>query len=185
MGKALILTGITGERVGSSTTFSARINIVGNGSDAILNLREMQMAANYAELRQVLDRWFVAPQAPGAQVYVNGTRVGSQARIKEGDLVSFGNSTFRVSFTNAQELGASNNSPGEGVVPRIGEYLLRKGFVTREQIDEALQSQNDLRRKGRRVQIGDILHTMGAISRAQLEIALQDQRGDYYEQFRD
>jgi hypothetical protein len=185
MSKALILTGITGERVGSSTTFSDRINIVGNGSNARLSLRETGMTANYAELRQVLDRWFVAPQVPNAHIYVNGTRVSNQARINEGDLVSFGNSTFRVSFTNAQEVGASSNPASTGSVPRIGDYLLRKGFVTQQQINEAVQSQHDLRRQGHRVQLGDILYTMGAVSRSQLEIALQDQRGDYYEQFRD
>jgi hypothetical protein len=186
MGKALILTGITGERIGLSTTFSARINIVGQGSNAGLSLRAINSIANYAELRQILERWFVVPQVPDAQVYINGTRVTSQALIKEGDLVSFGNSTFRASFTNVQAVGENSNpAQSEGIVPRIGEYLLRKGFVTRAQIDAAVQSQNDLRRKGRRVQLGDILHTMGAVSRAQLELALQDQRGDYYEQFRD
>ncbi len=186
MPKSLVLTGLTGGRVGIRTVLSGRINIVGSNTGCDLILPEAMIVPRHAEIRYVLERWFIVPLDAHARIFINGEPVTSQGRILEGDLVTFGSVTFKASFTEIveQELGASTKSDKQGV-PRLGEYLTQRGVVSANQVMQAVQRQEDLRRQGRRVQIGDLLCEMGYISRTQLEQALQDQRKDFFERFRD
>lgn len=55
----------------------------------------------------------------------------------------------------------------------IGNVLLRLGWVTKEQLDKAVEVQRAHERKTR---LGEILVTMGAITRDQLSEALSTQK---------
>ncbi|MCG8353540.1 MAG: FHA domain-containing protein [Chloroflexales bacterium] len=187
MPKLLVLTGITGSRVGTRTVLSGRSNTVGSNAGCDLVIPEQATAARHAEIRHVLERWFIVPLDPNARVFVNGEPVTSQGRLLEEDLITFGNATFKVSFTEEIEKKArttASTSSSKGV-PQLGEYLIRHNAIGQSQLTQALQHQGELRQQGRRVQIGDILYEMGYISRLQLEQALQDQRNDFFERFRD
>ncbi len=60
----------------------------------------------------------------------------------------------------------------------IGGYLYEAGWITKEQLDAALDRQLDLSARGRTLRLGEVLVEMGAISRGQLEQALARQASD-------
>ena len=60
----------------------------------------------------------------------------------------------------------------------LGEYLVELSFVTREQLNNALQAQKSGNYPGKRV--GDILQDTGIITRAQLDQAIELQMLDNY-----
>lgn len=187
MPKLLVLTGITGSRVGLRTMLSGRSNTVGSNAGCDLVIPEQTTAPRHAEIQHILERWFIVPLNPNARVFVNGEPVTSQGRLLEGDLITFGNATFKVSFMEEIEraVGTTASASSNKGVPQLGEYLVRRNAIDQGQLTQALQRQGELRQQGRRVQIGDILYQMGYVSRSQLEQALQDQRSDFFERFRD
>lgn len=186
MAKAIVLTGITGSKVGQQQTFSERTTVIGSGPLSQFVLRDRLVHSRHAELRQSLDRWFVVPLDPQAAVFVNGKNVQSQARINEGDTLTVGTATFKVGITEVvEQVVGSEAAPSNNGVPRIGDYLVKRGFVSNMQVQHAIQRQNELRTQGRRVQFGDVLYELGYVSRSQLEVAAQEQRNDFYERFRD
>ena len=185
MPKALILTGVTGTRVGMRETLTSRAS-TGSGSSCNIVLHDRDVQARHAEIRQVLDRWFVVPLMPSARIFVNGSPVTSQGRLIEGDLVTIGTATFKASFTEVAERAVGATAPGGTPgLPRLGEYLVRRGVVSRSQIDQAIQRQEELRNKGRSLQLGDVLYELGLVSRLDLNRALQDQSGDFQGNFKD
>lgn len=186
MPKALALTGITGSRVGMREVLSGRTNIVGSGPNCDLVLKDRLVLPRHAEFLQALERWFVKPLDPGATVFINGQSVTNQGRVQDGDLVTFGSATFRVATTEiAEQAVGSGRGPSDSGVPRLGEYLVRRGIVTQDQLEQAERRQGELQRQGRRISFGDLLYEMGFVSRRQLDQALQDQRSDFFERFRD
>ncbi len=60
----------------------------------------------------------------------------------------------------------------------IGGYLYEAGWITREQLDAALDRQLELSVQGKLLRLGEVLVEMGAISRSQLEQALVQQTAD-------
>lgn len=190
MAKALVLTGINGARTGDRVTLSSRTNIVGSSSDSDLLIQDRTIMKRHAEVRQVLERWFVVPLEAGAAVFVNSAPVASQGRIVEGDLLTFGNTSFRVAFidlvvpSEEKAVGGTSNTTHQGL-PRLGDYLVRRGVLTQNQVTQAVQRQNDLQRQGRRVQIGELMYQMGFVTRSQLDHALQEQHGDFLDRLRD
>lgn len=186
MPKALALTGITGSRVGVREVLSGRATIIGSGPTCDLVLKDRLVLERHAEVMYALERWFVKPLDPTATVFINGQTVTNQGRVQEGDIVTFGGATFKVSITEVEEQAVgSKSAPSASGVPRLGEYLVRRGAVTRDQLTEAEQRQQQFKRQGRRATFGEILYEMGYISRRQLEHALQEQRNDFFERFRD
>ena len=103
MAKSLVLTGVTGSRVGARTAVTARASVIGSATGCDIMLHDRNVLARHAEIRQVLDRWFIVPIAPEARVFVNGTVVASQGRLLEGDMVTVGTATFRVSLSDSDE----------------------------------------------------------------------------------
>jgi predicted component of type VI protein secretion system len=187
MAKALVLTGINGSKVGQAQLISGRTTVIGSGPVCQFILRDRMVQPRHAEIRQLLDRWFVVPLDPQAQVFVNGAVVKGQGRVNEGDTLTIGTATFKVGVTDVSEqaVGAVESTPSRNGVARLGDYLIKRGFVSRAQVQQAAQRQDELRVQGRRVQFGDVLYELGYISRAQLEVAVQEQRNDFYERFRD
>ena len=60
-------------------------------------------------------------------------------------------------------------------LPRFGEYLLRRGYVTREQLSAALTRQREAAGQGVSQIIGQTLFDMGVVSREQLDKASVEQ----------
>ncbi|NJM07989.1 FHA domain-containing protein [Candidatus Gracilibacteria bacterium] len=103
MAKALILTGITGTRVGLQTALAKRSTVIGSSPTCDIILHDRQVLPRHAEIRQVLDRWFVVPLDTGSRIFVNGNPVTSQGRLLEGDLVTVGSATFKASLSETSE----------------------------------------------------------------------------------
>jgi signal transduction histidine kinase len=87
---------------------------------------------------------------------------------------------FATLLAERQVLSGIPAGPGEPYVadahlPRLGEYLLRNGTITQEQLDQALGRQADRIRAGRQQTIGQALIELGAVSRETLDRALVQQ----------
>ena len=67
MGKALVLTAITGSQAGKRLTLSARTNSIGSAPTNDMVLHDRLIAPRHLEVRQVLERWFIIPLIPGGQ----------------------------------------------------------------------------------------------------------------------
>jgi|GEM_PF-4487667 len=60
----------------------------------------------------------------------------------------------------------------------LGDYLIELGFVTKKQIDDALEAQRNGEYPGKRM--GDILLARRLITRAQLDKAIERQMADEF-----
>ena len=69
--------------------------------------------------------------------------------------------------------GATNK--GDVLLPRFGEYLLRRGYITDPQLQAALTRQREAALLGSPQTIGQALFEMGAVSREQLDLASIEQ----------
>lgn len=63
----------------------------------------------------------------------------------------------------------------EALVPRLGEHLLENGFVTQEQLRQALNDQMEAANSGEAILLGQALLKRGHIDRATLDKAVTDQ----------
>jgi hypothetical protein len=94
--------------------------------------------------------------------------------------------TYTVGFEEIveQEVGAQR-SGGTNGVPRLGEYFIRRGMLSAEQVARVVDRQTTLQRDGTRLQFGQVAYDMGYITRSQLDLALSEQRSDFNERFWD
>lgn len=105
-----------------------------------------------------------------------------QARARKSELDSLiANSSTMGVWSRLQTKKPSQ----ETVVPVIGEYLLRQGYITRQQLESALKRHSELARRGNPKLVGQILVELGYITQLQLEQGLQQQRGEYNYRFHD
>jgi two-component system sensor histidine kinase/response regulator len=63
----------------------------------------------------------------------------------------------------------------ESLVPRIGDYLVERGFLKPEQLNLALETQKQYRASGRNVLLGDLLLELQYIDRNKLDQAITEQ----------
>ena len=63
----------------------------------------------------------------------------------------------------------------EILVSRTGEYLVQRGMLTYEQLQQALDAQKSLRAAGQSPLIGQVLIDMGMIDRPTLDQAITEQ----------
>jgi pSer/pThr/pTyr-binding forkhead associated (FHA) protein len=105
--KSLVLTGISGSRVGQPTIVSGRQSLIGSGSGCDLVLHDRQVLPRHAEIRVLLERWFIVPLDAGALVFVNGLPVRGKQRVDEGDLVTVGTATFKAAIQEVNEVGGA------------------------------------------------------------------------------
>jgi signal transduction histidine kinase len=63
----------------------------------------------------------------------------------------------------------------EILVPRLGEHLLGKGFLTQEQLDKALEEQRKAADQGKPCRLGQTLLQLGFIERENLDQAITEQ----------
>jgi pSer/pThr/pTyr-binding forkhead associated (FHA) protein len=105
MAKSLVLTGISGSRVGMPTIVSGKLSMIGSAAGCDIVLHDRQVQPKHAEIRVMLDRWFIVPLEAGAMVFINGTPVRGKQRIDEGDLVTIGTATFKAAIQEVNEIG--------------------------------------------------------------------------------
>jgi len=65
----------------------------------------------------------------------------------------------------------------------LGEYLVTKGIITREQLEYVLAQQIELRQTGQRILLGELLVSAGYISHGTLGTILNQQRTDIFSRF--
>jgi len=63
----------------------------------------------------------------------------------------------------------------EILVPKLGDYLVEKGLITKEQLGEALDNQKELKTLGRVQLLGEVLINMKFVSRTLLDQAITEQ----------
>lgn len=63
----------------------------------------------------------------------------------------------------------------EILVPRLGDYLVEKGYLAEQDLKFAVQKQQELKQKGQSVLLGQILTDLGLIAKAQLDRAITEQ----------
>lgn len=187
MTKALVLRAITGSNAGQRHTLTERVNTIGSAATNDLVLHDRLLGPRHVEIRQVLERWFVVPLAAGGQaIALNGLSVNGQSRLNAGDALTIGSVTYTIGFEEIaeQEVGAPRSGATHGV-PRLGEYFIRRGLLSADQVTRVVDRQNLLQRDGSRLQFGQVAYEMGYITRSQLDAALSDQRNDFNERFWD
>lgn len=185
MVKALVLTAITGAQIGRRYTVSERVSTIGSGPQCDVSLNDRHLSARHAEVRQIFDRWFIVPLAAGG-ISLNGIPVSGQSRLNPGDQLTLGGTTYRISYETleARALGAAPETQTQSV-PRLGEYFIRRGILTPEQVACVVRRQWDLQSSGVTLPFGQIAYDLGFINRAQLEQALTEQRADFQAHFHD
>ncbi len=108
------------------------------------------------------------------------------ARRNELDSLVSSSTSFGVwSRFNTAQAYPANNTQREAVVPYLGEFLLRQGYITRQQLDAALRRHSELAQRGSPKLVGQILVELGFLTQTQLEAGLQQQRGEYNVRFND
>ncbi|HEX9372586.1 MAG TPA: FHA domain-containing protein [Roseiflexaceae bacterium] len=186
MSKALVLRAITGSHAGQRHRLSARVNTIGSAPTNDLVLTDRLLGPRHLEIRQVLERWFVVPLAAGGQgVALNGMPINGQSRLNPGDALTIGSVTYNVDLEEIVEREVGTPRASASGVPRLGEYFIRRGLLTSDQVARIVARQESLQRDGTRLQFGQVAYDMGYISRAQLDVALSDQRSDFNERFWD
>jgi pSer/pThr/pTyr-binding forkhead associated (FHA) protein len=82
--------------------FTERSTTIGSGAGCDMVMNDRMLLPRHAELRVSLDRWFILPLDPKAAIFVNGGPVRGQQRIDEGDLLTLGSATFKVTLGEAE-----------------------------------------------------------------------------------
>jgi pSer/pThr/pTyr-binding forkhead associated (FHA) protein len=183
--KSLVLTAITGTSIGKRYTFSERISTLGSNPNCDVAIVDRQLAARHAEVRQILDRWFIVPLAQGG-ISLNGMPVRTQSRLNPGDQLSLGTTTYRVSYEELEEVEVGvPPTPTTHGVPRLGDYFVQRGILTQEQVARVARRQGEMQRSGVTMPFGQIAYEMGLINRSQLDRALSEQRSDFNARFHD
>ena len=186
MAKALVLTAITGSQAGKRISLAARVNTIGSAPTNDVVLHDRQIMTRHVEIRQVLERWFVVPLTNGSEgLALNGLDVRSQSRLNLGDALTLGSITYTVGFEDVVEREVGTPPAASSGVPRLGEYFVRRGIMTNEQVARAAERQNALQRSGTRLPFGQVAYDMGFINRSQLDSALSEQRSDFNDRFWD
>jgi signal transduction histidine kinase len=63
----------------------------------------------------------------------------------------------------------------EILVPRLGDYLIDKGLLTRQDLEHTLSVQKQMRAEGKEVLVGQLLIKLKLISRQALDVAITEQ----------
>lgn len=185
MAKVLVLKVITGPQLGKTYTITSRNAIIGSGSGCDMVVHDRLIEPRHAEVRHMLDSWFIVPLAGDRGIAINGMVVGAQGRIRPGDQVTIGSTTYTAAVEEVIEREVGNMPSAVAGVPQIGQYMVERGILTTEQVRRTVEQQATLRRKGITKQFGEVAQDLGFVSRGQLERVLADQRNDFNTRWRD
>ncbi|NOK60192.1 MAG: FHA domain-containing protein [Chloroflexi bacterium AL-W] len=184
MATALILTITTGQMYGTEYKITARKAVVGSADSNDVVLPDRTVEPRHIEIHQTLDRWFIVPLTlSGRGISLNGMPVNSRSRVNPSDTITLGTLTLQASIVEIAEQVAQ--STARGMVPRLGEYFVRRGFMHTEEIDRILQRQREMRQNGHQAMFGEVAYELGVVNRSQLDAALSDQRNDFNQRFLD
>jgi signal transduction histidine kinase len=75
-------------------------------------------------------------------------------------------------LTTSPLIPSQRPSTPEMLVPRLGEYLLEKGYITTAELNRALHIQKKMAASGEQVLLGELLVDLGLISREKLDQAI-------------
>jgi len=64
---------------------------------------------------------------------------------------------------------------GDAMLSRFGEFLMKKGYITQAQLDDALRRQKQMSAAGKRETLGQVLLDLKVMTREQLELASVEQ----------
>ncbi len=185
MPMVLTLTAISGSQISKKLAISGRVTTIGSATNSNVVLMDRQIELRHAEIHQLLDRFFLVPlTARSTGISLNGMPVQGRSRLNPGDIVTLGGTSYRVSVAEEIEQAVGSTSSNHNV-PRLGEYFIRRGLMSREQVDRTGQRQAELQRNGSRIAFGQVAYDLGYINRSQLDAALADQRNDFNDRFRD
>jgi tetratricopeptide (TPR) repeat protein len=122
-------------------------------------------------LEQIIDR---NPRHSVAKVYLK------QARAKALELEQAAAFNADLWKRLPSDVKATAKLNPRNVIPYLGEFLLREGFINYEQLQAAVKYHQQAEKNGRRMQIGQILIELGFLTFAQLEIGIKKQRETYF-----
>jgi pSer/pThr/pTyr-binding forkhead associated (FHA) protein len=186
MRKILILNAVSSSHYGKRHTIEMRSMSLGSATNNDIVVQDRSIAPRHAEFRQILDRWFVLPLAPGeGGISINGMPITGQSRLNHGDRLTIGNVTYQTVLAEVEERSFGSAVSSQSNLPRLGEYLVRRGLMTGEQAARTARRQDEILRTGRNLQFGQVALEMGYISRSQLDAVLADQRADFNRRFND
>lgn len=184
MSKALVLTVMTGPQIGKSHTVTERTAKIGSASSNEIVLADRAVEPWHAEITQMLDRWFITPRSTRG-ILLNGMPINGRSRLNPGDRLTIGSVMYSIAVHEVAEPEIGMARAVGSAVPRIGEYLIRRGLMTGDQVTKTVGRQSELERNGSRVMFGQLAYEMGYVNRSQLNAALAEQRTDFDEHFRD
>ncbi|NWJ48887.1 MAG: hypothetical protein HXX08_23755 [Chloroflexi bacterium] len=113
------------------------------------------------------------PNHDVARAYLTQARARS---LGTGSLTS--GSTFWQRAYKGEAAKATTNA--SSVVPFLGEFLMRQGFITFKQLQHAVKYHEECSLVGDDRPIGQILVALGYLTREQLEQGLKMQKEQYY-----
>lgn len=99
--------------------------------------------------------------------------------ISDSSVLSYWNVAEQVQQDRLRKGVDRRNNP---VLP-VGQLLLRKGFITREQLDTAVSLHEMFNRLGDPKKLGEVLLEYGYLTREQLQSVLNEQQAEYNSQF--
>jgi signal transduction histidine kinase len=76
-------------------------------------------------------------------------------------------------------------APLDAALPRLGDFLLQRGFITDDQLKQALARQQALLAQGQNMMLGEVLVSHGAIAQSDLDRAIVDQLVSLQTELRD
>jgi len=185
----LVMTVVTGPQIGRKFSLAGRSNTIGSSSSCDLVLHDRSIEPRHAELRSMLESWFVVPlTTSGTGLSVNGVAVRSQSRVRPGDKLSIGSTTYAVAVEELteNEVGSSQQSVlSDSRLPRFGEYLIQRGLLTNDQVRRTADRQSSLQRIGVTKPFGEVAYELGYLNRSQLDQVVVDQRNDFNDRWHD
>lgn len=186
MPKAIVLRMITGSQIGRRYTLTERSNIIGSAANCAIVLNDRMIEPRHAEIRQMLDRWFVTPLTDdGRGISLNGMAIRGQSRLNAGDTLTIGSITYSILFEEIVEAPSTTRQVGGSDLPRLGNYFIRRGILTADQVAKVVNRQAQIQHDGTQLPFGQVAYNMGLITRSQLDMALADQRADFNDRFAD
>jgi len=112
------------------------------------------------------------PRNAVAQAYLRSAKARQEVR----DNLVMSSNTQRLL---KRATGSLNRKQATKVVPFLGEYLVRQGYITHQQLESALRHHQQSVRTGKPRQLGQSLMELGYLSKSQLDQGIQRQREEY------
>ena len=122
------------------------------------------------------------PESPKYQEYL----AAGKRRVQELDQLISGSGMLGY-WTMAEQIMAERNRRGtdrrNAPITPVGQLLLKKGFITPDQLDTAVVVHEMFARLGQPKKLGEVLLEYGYLSKAQLQEVLNEQVVDFNNQF--